>query len=114
MVTATNRIAKVDASVGRMADQILSEVGEMRKAEKNFILLKDPTSFRKIKESAQKIISLAEDGLILSPSERSHFSQMREAVGAYMALESFSASRYPQQDLTTLKRFSAARDYKKD
>jgi HAMP domain-containing protein len=116
MVTATNRIAKVDASVGRMADQILFEVGEMRKAEKNFILLKDPASFRKIKESAQKIISLSEDGLILSPSERSHFSQMRESVRGYMALlESFSQSGdTPQQDITALKGFSGGvEDYQK-
>ena len=53
MVTATNRIATVDAKVGQLAGQIAQEVDEMRKAQKNYVLLNDPISLRKIRESSQ-------------------------------------------------------------
>ena len=108
MVNATNRIATVDAKVARLGEQIISEIAEMRKAEKNYVLLKDPTSLRKIKEVSQQIIAQIEDGLLLSTSERHRFAEMKEAVKAYMAdIETISQSAGPVQNAAALKQFSA-------
>ena len=74
MVTATNRIATVDAKVGQLAGQIAQEVDEMRKAQKNYVLLNDPISLRKIRESSQKVAMQIEDGLVRSTAERPRFT----------------------------------------
>ena len=85
MVTATNRIATVDAKVGQLAGQIAQEVDEMRKAQKNYVLLNDPTSLRKIRESSQKVAMQIEDGLVRSTAERPRFTEMKDLLKSYMA-----------------------------
>lgn len=107
MVSATNRIATVDAKVGRLAGQIGLEVEEMRKAQKNYVLLSDSISLRKIRESSQKILVQTEDGLVLSNSERHRFTEMKELMKSYMAsIEDISQSVNPKQDAAALKQFS--------
>jgi hypothetical protein len=76
MVTATNRIATVDAKIGQLAGQIAQEVDEMRKAQKNYVLLNDPSSLRKIRESSQRVAMQIEDGLVRSTAERSRCTEM--------------------------------------
>jgi methyl-accepting chemotaxis protein len=107
MVTATNRIATVDAKVGVLASQIVLEVEEMRKAQKNYVLLNDPVSLRRIRESSQKIIMQIEDGLVLSTSERDRFTQMKELMKSYMAnIEEISQSANPKEDAAAVEQFS--------
>jgi methyl-accepting chemotaxis protein len=107
MVTATNRIATVDAKVGRLASQIVLEVEEMRKAQKNYVLLNDPVSLRKIRESSQRIMMQIEDGLVLSVSERPRFTGMKELMHSYIAtIEGISQSVNPKEDAAALKQFS--------
>lgn len=107
MVTATNRIATVDAKVGQLAGQIVFEVEEMRKAQKNYVLLNDASSLRKIRESSQKIMMQIEDGVVLSTSERQRFTQMKELMNAYMTLiDEASQSANSSQDAAGLKHFS--------
>jgi len=84
MVSATNRIATVDAKVGQLSGQILFEVDEMRKAQKSYVLMSDPVSLRKIKESSQRAMTQIEDGLILSTSERGRFTAMKELLKSYL------------------------------
>ncbi|MCI0623090.1 MAG: HAMP domain-containing protein [Acidobacteria bacterium] len=107
MVTATNRIAKVDAKVGQLAGQIAQEVDEMRKAQKNYVLLNDPISLRKIRESSQKITMQIEDGLVRSTAERPRFTEMKELMKSYMAsIEEISQSANPRENAAALKQFS--------
>jgi methyl-accepting chemotaxis protein len=115
MVSATNQIATVDAKVARMAEQIISEIGEMRRAEKNYLLLKDPAYLKKINEVSQLVIAQIEDGLFISSSERNRFAEMKEAVKAYVSnIELVSQSSEPLQDAAALNRFSdLVRSYQK-
>jgi methyl-accepting chemotaxis protein len=107
MVSATNRIATVDAKVGRLASQMVLEVEEMRKAQKNYVLLSDSISLRKIRESSQRILVQTDDGLVLSTSERYRFTEMKELMKSYMAsIEEISQSVDPKQDAAALKQFS--------
>jgi methyl-accepting chemotaxis protein len=107
MVTATNRIATVDAKVGQLAGQIILEVNEMRKAQKNYVLLNDTASLRKIRESSQKIMMQIEDGVVLSTSERQRFTQMKELMNAYMVhIDEISQSANSTEDVAALKQFS--------
>ena len=115
MVSATNQIATVDAKVARLAEQIISEIGEMRRAEKNYLLLKDPAYLKKINEVSQLLIAQIEDGLFISSSERNRFAEMKEAVKAYVSnIELVSQSSEPLQDAAALNRFSGlVRSYQK-
>jgi methyl-accepting chemotaxis protein len=107
MVTATNRIATVDAKVGQLAGQIAQEVNEMRKAQKNYVLLNDPSSLRKIRESSQKVAMQIEDGLVRSTAERPRFTTMKELLKSYMAsIEEISQSANPRENAAALKQFS--------
>ncbi len=108
MVNATNQIATVDAKVARLAEQIISEIGEMRRAEKNYLLLKDPTYLKKINELSQLVIAQIEDGLLISSTERSRFAAMKVAVKAYVTnIEIISQSSEPVQDAAALNQFSS-------
>ena len=108
MVTATNRIATVDAKVGQLAGQIAQEVDEMRKAQKNYVLLNDPVSLRKIRESSQKVAMQIEDGLVRSTAERPRFTEMKELLKSYMAsIEEISQSANPRENVAALKQFSS-------
>ena len=107
MVTATNRIATVDVKVGQLAGQIAQEVDEMRKAQKNYVLLNDPNSLRKIRESAQRVAMQIEDGLVRSIAERPRFTEMKELLKSYMAsIEEISQSANPRENGAALKQFS--------
>ena len=108
MVTATNRIATVDAKIGQLAGQIAQEVDEMRKAQKNYVLLNDPSSLRKIRESSQRVAMQIEDGLVRSTAERSRFTEMKELLKSYMAsIEEISQSTSPRENAAALKEFSS-------
>ena len=108
MVTATNRIATVDAKVGQLTGQIAQEVDEMRKAQKNYVLLNDPISLRKIRESSQKVAMQIEDGLVRSTTERPRFTEMKELLKSYMAsIEEISQSTNPRENAAALKEFSS-------
>jgi nitrogen fixation/metabolism regulation signal transduction histidine kinase len=115
MVSATNQIATVDAKVARMAEQIISEIAEMRRAEKNYLLLKDPAYLKKINEVSQQVIAQIEDGLFISSSERNRFAEMKEAVKAYVSnIELVSQSSEPLPDAAALNRFAElVRSYQK-
>src|SRR5262245_7084576 len=107
MVTVTNRIATVDAKVGQLAGQIAQDVEEMRNAQKNYVLLNDPTSLRRIRESSQKVAMQIEDGLVRSTAERSRFTEMKELLKSYMAsIEEISQSANPRENAVALKQFS--------
>lgn len=107
MVRATNRIANVDAEIGRLGGQIVLEVDEMRKAQKNYVLLNDPISLRRIREGSQKIMMQIEDGLVRSTSERHRFTEMKELLKSYMAnIEEISQAANPKEDAAALKQFS--------
>ncbi len=108
MVTATNRIATVDAKVGQLTGQIAQEVDEMRKAQKNYVLLNDPVSLRRIRESSQKVAMQIEDGLVRSTTERPRFTEMKELLKSYMAsIEEISQSTSPRENAAALKEFSS-------
>ncbi len=115
MATATNQIATVDAKVARVAEQIISEIGDMRRAEKNYLLLKDPAYLKKINEVSQLVIAQIEDGLFISSSERNRFAEMKEAVKAYVSnIELVSQSSEPVKDVAALNRFTGlVRSYQK-
>jgi nitrogen fixation/metabolism regulation signal transduction histidine kinase len=115
MATATNQIATVDAKVARVAEQIISEIGDMRRAEKNYLLLKDPAYLKKINEVSQLVIAQIEDGLFISASERNRFAEMKEAVKAYVSnIELVSQSSEPVKDVAVLNRFTGlVRSYQK-
>lgn len=115
MVNATNQIATVDAKVARLAEQIISEIGEMRRAEKNYLLLKDPSYLKKINEVSQLVIAQIEDGLFISSSERNRFAEMKAAVKAYVDnIEIVSQSTEPVKDVAALNQFSnMVRNYQK-
>jgi methyl-accepting chemotaxis protein len=107
MVSATNRIATVDAKVGRLASQIVLEVEEMRKAQKNYVLFNDPISLRRIREGSQRVLMQIEDGLVLSTSERHRFTEMKELMKSYTAnIEEISESVNPKEDAAALRQFS--------
>jgi len=107
MVNATNQIATVDAKVARVAEQIISEIGELRRAEKNYLLLKDPSYLKKINEVSQLVIAQIEDGLFISSSERNRFAAMKAAVKAYVNnIEIVSQSTEPVKDVAALNQFS--------
>jgi nitrogen fixation/metabolism regulation signal transduction histidine kinase len=107
MVKATNQIATVDAKAARIAEQIISEIGELRRAEKNYLLLKDPSYLKKMNELSQLVIAQIEDGLLISSTERNRFARMKEAVRAYVTnIEIISQSTEPGQDVAALKQFS--------
>jgi len=115
MVSATNQIATVDAKVARLAEQIISEIGEMQRSEKNYLLLKDPAYLKKINELSQLVIAQIEDGLFISSSERNRLAEMKEAVKAYVNnIELVSQSGEPAQDVAALNRFTGlVRSYQK-
>jgi len=108
MVNATNQIATVDAKAARIAEQIISEIGDLRRAEKNYLLLKDPSYLKRMNELSQLVIAQIEDGLLISSTERNRFARMKEAVRAYVTnIEIISQSTEPGQDVAALKQFSA-------
>ena len=107
MVTVTNRIATVDAKVGQLAGQITQEVDDMRKAQKSYVLLNDPISLRKIRESSQRVSMQIEDGLVRSTAERPQFTKMKELLKSYMAsIEEISQSASPRENAAALRQFS--------
>jgi Signal transduction histidine kinase, nitrate/nitrite-specific len=107
MVSATNRIATVDAKVGQLSGQILFEVDEMRKAQKSYVLMSDPVSLRKIKESSQRAMTQIEDGLILSTSERGRFTAMKELLKSYLvSVDEIAQAENPKEDAAAFKQFS--------
>lgn len=107
MVAATNRIAREDAKIGQLAGEIAQEVEEMRKAQKNYVLLNDPASLKKIRESSRKIAMQIEDGLVRFTTERPRFTDMNELLRSYMAsVQEISQSADPRENAAALKQFS--------
>ncbi|MEW5978339.1 MAG: HAMP domain-containing protein [Acidobacteriota bacterium] len=107
MVNATKQIVTVDAKSAGLAEQIISEVTKMRRAEKNYLLLKDPNQLKEVKEIAQLVTVLSEDGLLISSSERTRFSELKESVRAYVGnLEAVSQGPHPPQDKAVVDQFA--------
>ncbi len=106
MVNTTNQIATVDARGALLAEQIGAEITDLRRAEKNYLLLKDPAVFKRLKERSQVIVAHVEDGLDLGSGEKSHFAQMKAAVRTYAStLDQVSQSNEPVQDAAVLNQF---------
>lgn len=107
MVKTTNQIATVDARVALLAEQVGAEITELRRAEINYLLLKDPAVFKKLKERSQVIVAHIEDGLDLGSGEKSRFTRMKAAVKAYAAtIEQISQSNESVQDTAILNQFA--------
>jgi nitrogen fixation/metabolism regulation signal transduction histidine kinase len=107
MVTTTNQIATVDARVALLAEQVGAEITELRRAEINYLLLKDPAIFKRLKERSQVIVAHIDDGLDLGSGERSRFARMKVAVKAYAAIiEQISQSNESVQDTAILNQFA--------
>lgn len=99
MVSAAKHIATVDVDVARLADESITEIAEIRKAEKDFLLLKDPAYLKKIDANSQALFHRIENMMALDPSRKALFVQINDVLREYRdGIDQLSQSSPPVSD----------------
>jgi HAMP domain-containing protein len=106
MKSAATRIAYHEVKAARIADQAVQDIAEIRKSERDFLLLKDPIHLKEIDEKALRLLQQNENGLILDPSEQAKFARLRDQVEKYLNhIRSLSQTITPSSKITSYPYF---------
>lgn len=85
-----DRIVSVDAPAATMAEQASIEMLEARRAERNYLLLRDPSSLQESRESVKKMRETLQQIMSLEPIEQTAVQKASDALNLYQ--ERFEAA----------------------
>ncbi len=111
MKDAANRIAYYEVKAARFADQAVQDITEIRKSERDFLLLKDPVHLKEIDDKGQKLLHQIENGLLeneplIDAGEKIKFEMFRSEVKKYLNhIQSLSQTIGPSSTIANYPQF---------
>jgi HAMP domain-containing protein len=111
MKDAANRIAYHEVKTARFADQAVQDITEIRKSERDFLLLKDPVHLKEIDDKGQKLLQQIEGGLLennqlIDAGERAKFETFHSQVKHYLNhIQSLTQTIGPSPSIANFPQF---------
>ncbi len=109
-----DRIVSVDAPAATMAEQASIEMLEARRAERNYLLLRDPSHLQDNRESVTKMRETLKQILSLEPMEQTAIQKASDALNMYQERFEAAVSVLPPGQAPSDRIQAVVRAYEKD